>query len=148
MNSAVRFFRSRETSSYGISGNIVMSPVYFWLKTDLAFVVIFEEKPNSASICILCSASPLQGLSMYRSMTVPRSPFSQHLPHKPKRLWLAKEQHNGKCDSWRRIFNIYWASRNTFTLWSDIILLQLLSSLLIFTCAIDINSHQPLQLHL
>lgn len=59
MNSGVGFDNIVGKSVYDISGNIVISPEYFWLRTETAFVRVLGKMPSSDSICIRCSASPL-----------------------------------------------------------------------------------------
>ena len=49
----------RGKSPYEISGKIVMSPEYFWLRTDTVLVRILGNMPTSAKVCIRCSASLL-----------------------------------------------------------------------------------------
>lgn len=58
MNSGVGFDSIRGKSANEISGNMVMSPEYFWLRTDTVLVRILGKKPISAKVCILCNASP------------------------------------------------------------------------------------------
>lgn len=59
MKSFVGFESIRGKWAYEISGKIVISPEYFWLRTDTVLVKRFGRIPMSARVCIRCNASPL-----------------------------------------------------------------------------------------
>src|SRR5437588_12081383 len=46
-NSVVGFLSMRGRSAYGVSGNILMSPEYFWLSTARSLVIDVGKTPSS-----------------------------------------------------------------------------------------------------
>lgn len=58
MNSGVGLVNTSGNWLYGISGKIVMSPLYLWLKMLLALVNAVGKICRSASTCIRCNSSP------------------------------------------------------------------------------------------
>ena len=59
ISSGVGLDSMRGKSLYDISGKIVISPEYFWLRTETALVRALGKMPISAMVRIRCRASSL-----------------------------------------------------------------------------------------
>lgn len=59
MNSGEGFDSMRGKSAYDISGKMVISPEYFWLRTETVLVRRVGKTPSSIRVCIRCRASLL-----------------------------------------------------------------------------------------
>ena len=71
MNSGVGFESMRGKSAYDISGKIVMSPEYFWLRTEMDFVRRLGRMPSSTRVCMRYKASPLASCERLSSQVWP-----------------------------------------------------------------------------